>query len=346
MWREAVRASQPAMSLVDLSTGRLIEVSPLAVALLGTTPELAPGLDYLSVAERPRDAAETLRLMREGTLDGLRGRRRIRRPDGSMVDVESSGWAIRAGSGPPLGLWAASEVPAEADRNPAAQGTISVLPSTDIPSGLDSARVTVDDRWRVAYIGTTAGSLLGRPPVELIGSSVIELTHPDDLAPMLLAFARATTQTSIGVWVRLRHHDGSWRAVRAAPRALGAGGEGTLPFALLLAADEEAEAPGSIGDAVRLAGHLRRIAAQIEAGVQVDIAHPLGALITSDLSPREWEVVSRLVRGDRVATIAAEMYLSASTVRNHLSAIFRKVGVHSQQELLARWRHGPEGPPT
>ena len=34
-------------------------------------------------------------------------------------------------------------------------------------------------------------------------------------------------------------------------------------------------------------------------------------------------------------TIAAAMYLSQSTVRNHLSGIFRQVGVHSQQELIA-----------
>ena len=57
---------------------------------------------------------------------------------------------------------------------------------------------------------------------------------------------------------------------------------------------------------------------------------------TTALSPRQREVISRLVRGERVATIAAdEMYSSQSTVRNHLSAIFHKVRVHSQNELLA-----------
>jgi len=65
----------------------------------------------------------------------------------------------------------------------------------------------------------------------------------------------------------------------------------------------------------------------------------------TELSARQWEVVSRLVRGERVVTIAAEMYLSQSTVRNHLSAIFRKVGVHSQQELLALWRGSARGRP-
>ncbi|MGN6472198.1 MAG: LuxR C-terminal-related transcriptional regulator, partial [Mycobacteriales bacterium] len=31
---------------------------------------------------------------------------------------------------------------------------------------------------------------------------------------------------------------------------------------------------------------------------------------------------------------ARELYLSPTTVRNHLSAIFQRFGVHSQRELL------------
>jgi DNA-binding NarL/FixJ family response regulator len=58
----------------------------------------------------------------------------------------------------------------------------------------------------------------------------------------------------------------------------------------------------------------------------------------AELSPRQVEVLSRLLNGERVATIAAELYLSPTTVRNHLTAIFRKFGVHSQVELLALLR--------
>ena len=36
--------------------------------------------------------------------------------------------------------------------------------------------------------------------------------------------------------------------------------------------------------------------------------------------------------------IAAAMFLSRSTIRNHLSAIYAKVGVHSQDELVALYR--------
>jgi DNA-binding NarL/FixJ family response regulator len=52
------------------------------------------------------------------------------------------------------------------------------------------------------------------------------------------------------------------------------------------------------------------------------------------LTGRELDVVTRLLRGDRVPAIAGDMFLSQSTVRNHLSAIFRKLRIASQQELI------------
>jgi DNA-binding CsgD family transcriptional regulator len=36
-----------------------------------------------------------------------------------------------------------------------------------------------------------------------------------------------------------------------------------------------------------------------------------------------------------VDDIASALYLSSSTVRNHLTSIYRKFGVHSRAELLA-----------
>jgi len=58
------------------------------------------------------------------------------------------------------------------------------------------------------------------------------------------------------------------------------------------------------------------------------------------LSPREREVLIHLVSGDRVATIARELFISENTVRNHLKSIFGKLEVRSQVELLERFRDG------
>lgn len=60
----------------------------------------------------------------------------------------------------------------------------------------------------------------------------------------------------------------------------------------------------------------------------------------SEFSPRQWEVLTRLLRGERVPRIAEEIFLSQSTVRNHLADMFKKTGVHSQEELLDLFRAG------
>lgn len=52
------------------------------------------------------------------------------------------------------------------------------------------------------------------------------------------------------------------------------------------------------------------------------------------LSDREREVVLGLLAHRRVAAIAAHLDISPHTVRNHLKAIFAKLGVGSQQALL------------
>ncbi|MGD9998718.1 MAG: EAL domain-containing protein [Ilumatobacteraceae bacterium] len=52
------------------------------------------------------------------------------------------------------------------------------------------------------------------------------------------------------------------------------------------------------------------------------------------LSTRQLEVLRRLLAGERVPSIARALYLSQSTVRNHLSVIFQRLGVHSQEELI------------
>ena len=52
------------------------------------------------------------------------------------------------------------------------------------------------------------------------------------------------------------------------------------------------------------------------------------------LSPRESEVLTYLVKGRNAKHIAEKLFLSESTVKTHISNIYRKAGVHSQQELL------------
>ena len=52
------------------------------------------------------------------------------------------------------------------------------------------------------------------------------------------------------------------------------------------------------------------------------------------LSPRERDVLRVFLEGADVPAVAGNLNISQHTVRNHLKSIFRKLGVHSQRELL------------
>lgn len=60
------------------------------------------------------------------------------------------------------------------------------------------------------------------------------------------------------------------------------------------------------------------------------------ALDTSVMTPREQEVLQIFLRHGEIGAIADRLAISPHTVRNHLKAIYRKLGVHSQAELLRK----------
>lgn len=85
----------------------------------------------------------------------------------------------------------------------------------------------------------------------------------------------------------------------------------------------------------QLEGRLREIAGLVSeaSDEKPEIDSGLGGKLRA-LSVREIEIVRLLSEGRRVAGIARDLDLSIHTVRNHLRAVFRKVNVHSQEELL------------
>jgi DNA-binding NarL/FixJ family response regulator len=58
------------------------------------------------------------------------------------------------------------------------------------------------------------------------------------------------------------------------------------------------------------------------------------------LSPREREVFDLLAEGYRVGQVAKMLFRSHHTVRNHLKAIFEKLDVRSQEDLVRKARLG------
>ena len=55
------------------------------------------------------------------------------------------------------------------------------------------------------------------------------------------------------------------------------------------------------------------------------------------LTPREWEILTLLAQGCLYKEIAAQLGISANTVRAHLHAIYRKLGVKSRTRAVVRY---------
>jgi DNA-binding NarL/FixJ family response regulator/PAS domain-containing protein len=239
-----------------------------------------------------------------------------------------------------------------------------------------------DGDWVISSMSSDSVALLGVAPEELVGQNLLSLVAPED-APGLVAAEQMVNEdmSAAAKSVRMRDKDGAWRTLccvltelsvsnnryfmlipvdEAAAAAAGAAG------AAAAAAVGAASGPGastavtpSAGQAsesssgglasrvAELERHLWRIAAEVEAsGVlrQVREGPDLSSLRElGSLSAKQWEVLSRLLQGKRVRSIAREMFVSESTVRNHLSAIFERFGVHSQAELLALLREPDQG---
>ena len=162
--------------------------------------------------------------------------------------------------------------------------------------------------------------------------------NPHDLPQVLsgLAHVHATERNAV-VRLRVRRVDSSWVWCRAHLSALGR--PPRFAFTLRpLTADHipDSERLGSLEKRLaRIAQEVRSVAfsaPSAEAPVLAEIPE------LADLTSREWQTLSLLADGGRVAGIAEALGLSQSTVRNHLSAIYRKLDVSSQAELLAKLR--------
>jgi DNA-binding NarL/FixJ family response regulator len=52
------------------------------------------------------------------------------------------------------------------------------------------------------------------------------------------------------------------------------------------------------------------------------------------LTPRETEVLMRLVDGDSVASVARQLYMSESTVKTHVARVYEKLGAHNRASAI------------
>lgn len=195
---------------------------------------------------------------------------------------------------------------------------------------------TVDRGWRIHSISAEIEDLTGQSATGWSGRSLLEIVHPGDRHRLSDPSGDPPGEAESRCRVRVRTVHGGWTRACWLFAPLDPPST-SIAFALVVPYPDE---PGSDAETriTELEGHLRRIGAEVRAAGVLDglTATPAGAFhpALNELSTRQWQIVSLLLRGERVPAIARTLYLSQSTVRNHLTTIFRRFGVHSQSELL------------
>jgi DNA-binding CsgD family transcriptional regulator len=223
-------------------------------------------------------------------------------------------------------------------------------PDTRVFDMLSDGVAIIDPSGTVAAVNLALCHLTGEERSALIGCLVTDLFRVDpsvDLAAQLARFHRSELDR---VWLPA--------AVRAGSGAFVAGDlaiaslhdqSGASKGTQFRFAQRERNLPIAVGDHDELS-RLRERNAKLEglclviSGALADVgaewlertseAPRLESSMIARLSRRELEIVRHLLEGLRPPSIAREMHLSTSTIRSHLTLIFRKLGVGSQEELV------------
>ncbi|MFL6238099.1 MAG: LuxR C-terminal-related transcriptional regulator [Actinomycetes bacterium] len=318
--RAAVTSAPLPMVLVELASRRILEISDALVDLAGAQRDQMLGGDatrYLSGGPSP-----ALPLLASGQIDGYEATRWLRYPDGREAQVHVWAHAFDDERPPQTAVFVIDELEG-ADR----PGWTGPATGAVVLGG-------VDLDWRIDRISADVQELLGFPADAVVGMPFLGAVNPGDIADLLIGLGHAErTGETVIMRMRLRGADGGWRWCRAWIAATGE----SPAFTFML---REVVSDVATADlAQQLRERLARIAYEAHAATTLATTAALPPATQmpglARLTTREWEIVSALQRGARASDVARTLNLAPSTVRNHLSAVYRKLGVNSQVELLA-----------
>jgi DNA-binding NarL/FixJ family response regulator len=311
------RSPVPAL-LLQMPSELILAASEAAAGTVGAEPSDLVGRNFEEfTTDDPTGAVE---LLLTGRVKGFEAERVLRLRDGAQ---RIRMWVRVLEQPPPIEfvlavLWrvgtsAKSQLPAPGDDEPRAIfGTVS--------SELLIERISEDV------------SILGLDASELVGAPVFRLVSADSAADVLVALAEAAARAGgVCTSVLVPSVEGELVAELLVRRLVPSM---SFAFSLVSAGDQVTGSSGA-EEVLRMLGRGLRALDTGEAASALDRVAPVGA---ERLSSRESEIVARLVSGDRVPAIAQALFLSQSTIRNHLSSAFAKLGVTSQQELVDLYR--------
>jgi DNA-binding CsgD family transcriptional regulator/PAS domain-containing protein len=325
--RDAFGVTELSLELIELRNFTICAVSAAALKHLGLSVHALIGRPLFEILrEDEREASRiALEAMRDGIIDFYRAYRHLFSPS-------DSGLAFTA--------WARSAV-FDGERFALVELVFDTA-TTQSPLVTLLGREpqlmalgTMDASWIVTMVSSNIVELLGLSVESVLGRQLLGAIAQGDVQMLLDADRMVAKGYSVARRIRMRDHTGNWQQLCCVVTSLAA----STGRCFILLKDPDLSYFDAVDRARELEQHLLRIAAEVDAS---GILQRVGTLPDpsqlpeiAQLSRRQWEVLNRLMQGQRVSTIAEEMYLSQSTVRNHLSAIFMRFDVHSQSELLA-----------
>ena len=193
---------------------------------------------------------------------------------------------------------------------------------------------TTDEDGVITAVSNNVVEVVGQPASSLIGRPLVSNEEHKRLIKQINELKESGSLT-MSIPVHLTELSPRGQSVRCIVTCLAE----TTSRCFLLLSEPDPTTAAKFDRAAQLEQRLWRIASEVQAS---GIFDSLGSFPDANrfpqmnsLSTRQWEELSRLLRGERVPAIAAALFVSPSTIRNNLSEIFRIFGVHSQSELLS-----------
>jgi PAS domain-containing protein/DNA-binding CsgD family transcriptional regulator len=339
---EAMHRNPLPLAVIALDTMQFLDVNAAARALLGANDGDEISVATVLMPEDADNAQRALKLIAEGTIHAYETRRRLRRADGTTVAghvwVRSLAY-LRGGTA--LAVFVSDE---EAMSNTAEHATVIDAPAHRIESLPPIAIASIGLDTTIKRISAESAEILGDTPANLVGSPLIDKLHPEDVAAFLLALGRALEDNAgVGMHVRVKQRQHGFAPIRilVTPTA----GPTSTRFGIVFAPEDATtdRAADRISD---LEDHLWRIAIEVQAAGVADGMHRVDDEVhlsqLADLSARQWEVLTALVRGESEADVAASLHLDEASIHDQVTAILEKLGVGSRDELVALFRT-PDG---
>jgi DNA-binding CsgD family transcriptional regulator len=312
--------------LIELKEFTVTQATPSFFENTGLSPSTVlnhPIYDILSPEDR-ESSHLALTALADGLVDFYSSHRHLILPDGRVVIAKFWNRAIQFGDS--LFSLAQLSLSSEPRDSPLVEYLGYSPPKVAVGTTDADGVITAVSNNVVDVVGRSAQTLIGRP--------LLSNDEQKRLIKQINELKDAGTVT-MSLPVHLTDLSQRGQSVRCIVTCLA---ESTSRCFLLLSEPDPATA-AKFDRAAQLEHRLWRIASEVQASGIFDslgsFPDPERFPQMNSLTTRQWEVLSRLLRGERVPAIAQALFVSPSTIRNNLSEIFRIFDVHSQSELLS-----------